>query len=198
MALVDIASKLHTAVLLTGPTAPGSNSRYEVALVGYRDPGAICGWGMTYGVDADAFDQWLKARPSMVPFITTVTQQQIDDMIAANDPMKTHGYQLGLVPPADTPPVIVDIPYAEQVADLITCTMGNWEGEPTAYAYQWRRDGTTDIGTGSAHYVVTSADIGRVLTCIVTATNAAGSTEAPPSNGVTVTVPTGLSPAGAV
>jgi hypothetical protein len=88
--------------------------------------------------------------------------------------------------PPSAPPTNIDVPYAQQTVDLISVTMGNWTGEPTSYAYQWRRDGTTNIGTDSDQYAVTSADIGHTVDCIVTATNASGSTAAPPSNGVVV------------
>jgi hypothetical protein len=86
------------------------------------------------------------------------------------------------------PPVNVDVPYASQAGDVLSCTMGNWMGEPTAYAYQWKMDGV-DVGTDSETYTVTAADDGGTATCIVSASNAAGTTAAPPSNGVVVTAP---------
>ena len=86
------------------------------------------------------------------------------------------------------PPVNVDVPYVAQDGGLLTCTMGNWEGEPTMYAYQWKRDGV-GVGTGSTSYVVAPEDIGTTVTCVVTASNAAGATTAPSSNGVVVADP---------
>lgn len=82
-------------------------------------------------------------------------------------------------------PVNRDVPYLEQQGDTIHCTMGNWEGEPTSYSYAWKMDGM-GIGTDDAFYVVQPGDVGGVATCTVTATNAIGSTAAPPSNAVTV------------
>ena len=70
--------------------------------------------------------------------------------------------------------------------------MGDWTGEPTSYAYAWKRDGAA-IGTDDDSYSVTPEDVGTTVTCTVTATNAHGSTEAPPSNGVVVTDPAGRS-----
>jgi len=90
------------------------------------------------------------------------------------------------------PPINIDVPYAAQENDVISCTMGNWTGEPASYAYQWKRDGA-DIGDGTVPYPVTAADVGTTITCVVTATNAAGSTGAPPSNDVVVTEPTSAS-----
>lgn len=82
-------------------------------------------------------------------------------------------------------PVNVDIPAVIQNDNVLNCTMGNWEGEPTAYAYQWTRDGT-NVGTDSAEHNLTPSDVGKTFNCVVTATNAAGSTQAPPSDGVVI------------
>jgi hypothetical protein len=89
----------------------------------------------------------------------------------------------------DAPPTVVDVPYVggdAAVGGTLTCTMGNWTGEPTSYAYRWQRDGA-DVATSTPAYVVDAADVGHSITCVVTATNARGSTEAPPSNAVAVT-----------
>jgi hypothetical protein len=94
--------------------------------------------------------------------------------------------------PAPTaPPVNVDVPEVSQSGDTLNCTMGNWEGmqaEPHSYAYAWQLDGTDIPGSGATLPVV-AADAGSTATCIVTATNAIGSTAAPPSNGVVVAAP---------
>jgi len=89
---------------------------------------------------------------------------------------------------ATAPPAVVDVPHVSgngAVGDTLTCTMGNWDGVPTSYSYQWKSDGATDLGTGDT-YVVAPSDSGHSLTCIVTATNDLGSTEAPPSNAVAI------------
>ena len=87
-------------------------------------------------------------------------------------------------------PVNRDVPYVEQQGATLNCTMGNWEGEPTTYGYQWKIDGAV-VGTDAATHTVQAADVGKKATCIVTATNAGGSTAAPPSNEVTITDPAG-------
>jgi hypothetical protein len=87
-----------------------------------------------------------------------------------------------------TAPVNRDVPHVTQAGDTIACTMGNWEGEPTSYGYQWKIDGSI-VGTDAASYTVTAADVGKAATCVVTATNAHGSTAAPPSNEVMIADP---------
>jgi hypothetical protein len=86
----------------------------------------------------------------------------------------------------DTPAVTVNgtISTTAQVGDRLACTMGNWTGEPDAYAYQWK-NGQTDLGTG-ASYIVAAGDAPGSITCVVTALNAAGATAAPPSNAIMV------------
>jgi hypothetical protein len=89
---------------------------------------------------------------------------------------------------ASEPPTCTTAPYVsggEAVGDTLNCTMGTWTGEPTDYAYQWKGDGATDLGSGP-DYTILASDAGTSITCIVTATNAAGSAAAPPSNAVEV------------
>ena len=100
----------------------------------------------------------------------------------------------GGTPPANgnggtaTAPTNTTVPVVEQAADTLTSTLGNWTGEPTSYAYAWQIDGVA-AGTDSATHTVAAGDGGKSATCVVTATNAAGSTAAPPSNAVTITEP---------
>jgi hypothetical protein len=126
------------------------------------------------------------------------TQEYLDGFTKAPDPRDPPTSELAPgdlyppttnTPPAGDPvallPVNVDVPYVSQDGAALNCTMGNWTGEPTAYTYQWQRDGL-DVGDGTASHILTEADIGVAFVCIVTASNAMGSTIAPPSNSVTV------------
>jgi hypothetical protein len=93
-------------------------------------------------------------------------------------------------PPESLAPINIDVPSVQPegtaaAGDTLTCTMGNWTGEPTAYAYQWLSDGESELGTGDS-YTVVASDSGTSISCVVTATNANGSTAAPPSNAVAV------------
>jgi hypothetical protein len=84
------------------------------------------------------------------------------------------------------PPVVVDVPHVQQAGATLTCTMGNWQGEPSSYAYAWFVDGVAREGASSATYAVQPDDVGHSAACVVTATNAHGDTTAPMSNAVTV------------
>ena len=82
-------------------------------------------------------------------------------------------------------PTNVDVPYVQQDGSALTCTMGNWTGEPTSYAYEWFFD-ETSAGVGSGMCTVGADEVGQSAMCVVSATNAAGTTAAPPSNVVVV------------
>jgi surface protein len=70
------------------------------------------------------------------------------------------------------------------VGNALTTTNGTWTNSPTSYAYQWKR-GATNIGTNANAYTLVNADAGQSITCVVTATNAIGSTPAT-SNALTI------------
>jgi len=89
------------------------------------------------------------------------------------------------------PPVNRDVPLVQgdgAIGATLTCTMGNWDNmsvEPHSYAFAWQSDGYPNSMTGET-YAVLPPDVGHSISCVVTATNPAGSTAAPPSNAVTV------------
>jgi hypothetical protein len=65
------------------------------------------------------------------------------------------------------------------VGQTLSTTNGTWSNSPTSFSYQWKR-GATNIGTNSSTYTLVQADAGNTsnITCVVTATNTAGSTNA--------------------
>lgn len=79
-------------------------------------------------------------------------------------------------------PTNVDVPYASQDAGVLNCTMGNWNGEPTSYKYKWTVGDSTLPTSDTAEHTLAAEDVGKTVSCVVTATNDAGSTTAPPSN----------------
>ena len=59
--------------------------------------------------------------------------------------------------------------------DTATVTPGTWAGDPTAYTYQWRINGSDIPGATSSSYAIASAiPATQALTCRVTATGAHG------------------------
>jgi len=118
-------------------------------------------------------------------------QQQLLLLLAADwlNGDRTHSKEIAALTAALTaasaPPSVVDVPYVSQAGSTLSCTMGNWQGEPTSYAYAWCSDGVANGATG-ATYGVQAGDSGHDLACVVTATNAVGSTVAPMSNAVTI------------
>jgi hypothetical protein len=71
------------------------------------------------------------------------------------------------------------------VGNTLTSTTGSWTGNPT-YAYQWQRGVANISGATNSTYVIQAADAESTLRCVVTATNAGGSTAANSANTVTV------------
>jgi hypothetical protein len=92
-----------------------------------------------------------------------------------------------LVPPlsATAPPSPLEgRPFVEvedekepKVGNTLACEQFSdaWNGKPT-FSYQWLRNGAPVLGATAATYTLTTPDEGRVLQCLVTATNAGGST----------------------
>ena len=102
------------------------------------------------------------------------------------------GYQvIGLTVPDDSagPPDVPaatpldSVPPAIQgaatVGKALACSTGIWASvSPITYSYQWLRDGAAISGATGSSYVVANADLLHLLSCTVTADNAAGSASA--------------------
>ena len=100
----------------------------------------------------------------------------------SSDPVTVGGSGGGGTGPTSlTPPVISGTP---AVGQTLSCSTGTWSGGGPGgvggvlgYAYQWRRGGTPILGATGATYLVVAADSGTALTCTVTATTGAGSSQ---------------------
>lgn len=83
------------------------------------------------------------------------------------------------VPVNTSLPTISGTPTQGQV---LTAANGSWSESPTSYTYQWRHcdssgSNCTDIsGAGSGTYTLASGDVGNTIRVVVTAKNAAGTT----------------------
>ena len=95
------------------------------------------------------------------------------------------------LPPTNTAlPAITGTP---QQGQTLTASNGSWTGSPTGYSYQWRScdaSGASCVdvaGATSQSYALQPADVGHTVRAVVTATNAAGSTDATSSQTSVVT-----------
>jgi len=86
----------------------------------------------------------------------------------------------GISGPPTAPPVNSTLPVISgttSVGSVLNTTNGTWTNSPSSFSYQWKR-GATNIGTNTTTYTLVQADAAQNITCVVTATNAAGSTNA--------------------
>jgi hypothetical protein len=84
-----------------------------------------------------------------------------------------------------------------KVGQTLTVSNGTWSGSPTDYSYQWQRctsaSSCSNIADATANtYVARSADVGRALRAVVTATNADGLSTANSNQTATVVAATGV------
>lgn len=79
------------------------------------------------------------------------------------------------LPPANTD--APDLTGSTPIGSTLSCTTGSWSPVPTAYAYSWFADGVQIAGQTGSTYVIATAG-GAVIECVVTASNAGGSTSA--------------------
>jgi len=90
---------------------------------------------------------------------------------------------IGVAPVNTVAPVVSG---SSGFGDVLTTTNGTWTGYPASfsYAYQWQRNGSNIGGATASTYTIVAGDSAASITCVVTATNAEGST-AQASNGIT-------------
>jgi hypothetical protein len=91
---------------------------------------------------------------------------------------------------SDPPTATVDpvISGTATVGETLTVTSGTWDGSPTfTYQWQWAHISANIYGANTNTYTIVSEDLGRTLTCIVTATTNGGVTQkrATPTSPVT-------------
>lgn len=107
---------------------------------------------------------------------------------ALGDAMLAHGLTrfTDVLPPVNTvAPVVTGLPADTEV---LTTTNGAWTNTPTGYTYQWYRDGVARSGETASTYTQVSGDVGKTMTCVVTASNTGGGGTAT-SNGIKTGAP---------
>jgi subtilisin family serine protease len=124
---------------------------------------------------------------------------------AANEAGSATAVSDATSPVGGAPPVSVTAPNLSGTAvetETLTVSHGSWSGtQPIEYSYRWQRCDTagacTDIpDSTAATHTLTADDVGATLKVFVSATNAAGSSEAASDSSQTVTaaVPVAISP----
>ena len=88
------------------------------------------------------------------------------------------------IPPVD-PPTVLDAPFISQAAAVLSCTLGNWNGEPTSRVYQWKVAGVV-VGTNQATYTRVAGDVGKLAVCNMVASNGVGASAPVASNQIVV------------
>ncbi|MCI0601130.1 MAG: hypothetical protein L0Y60_16760 [Beijerinckiaceae bacterium] len=58
---------------------------------------------------------------------------------------------------------------AANVGQTLTASTGSWSSTPASFTYQWKRDGVNIAGATVGTYVVQGADVGHLITVVVTA-----------------------------
>ena len=91
--------------------------------------------------------------------------------LSSFDPFEPPGRPLG--PPTNTvPPTITPIGTLE-VGQQLVCSNGAWTGAPT-FTRQWASGGNAIGGATGPTYTIQASDVGNMILCRVTATNAGG------------------------
>jgi beta-glucanase (GH16 family) len=112
---------------------------------------------------------------------TTQTRLQVDyvrvwDLAHTTAPATlTPPVPVAVAPSSSTAPVVSG---ASQVGHPLTCSDGLWTGDAPRLSYQWLVDGTPIPGVTGAAYPVPRGARGHTLACRVTASNAAGTSDA--------------------
>lgn len=104
------------------------------------------------------------------------------DVTATNDEGASTAQSAGVGPVAMALPVNTVLPAitgTTSIGETLSVSDGTWTSTGAlSYAYQWERAGTPIAGATSNSYTLIEDDAGHTLTCVVTASNAGGSTDA--------------------
>jgi hypothetical protein len=133
---------------------------------------------------ASRIQQWIEAALTVYHSRSLQTQVAPAGDKPAGDHVTEVSYGGATTPAA---PLNMVVPVVSQTTEAgqLTCTNGQWGNEPTSYEYAWKSD-AAGTGDGTNAYMVQAGDAGKSITCVVSATNAGGTTAAPPSNAIPI------------
>lgn len=183
------ASAAQTVTIANSGGNPLTLSSLEVAGGGFAG-GAGCAVGATLAVGESCALEVVFAPGAVGPASGTLTVAY--SALGGGSPEVVTLGGNGTAPPVALP-VNTGLPTVGapvKVGSTATCAPGSWSGEPSAFAYQWLRNGVAIRGAAGATYKPVVADTGAQLSCRVVATNAAGAGEAATSAAVTVSFAT--------
>lgn len=130
------------------------------------------------------------------PWVITEAGSYIVELLLASGHIGAEPFVLAPVtPPAPTNTVPPAITGTARQGQMLTVSNGTWTGSPT-FARQWKADNTNIAGATANTYALTAAEVGKVITCTVTGTNAGGNASATsaPTTAVLPLVPTNTVP----
>ncbi len=181
------------AVAPANAQAPVNELAPEVVGAGFVGEQLVCGAGSWNGTVAEFRYEWLRdALPTASGLtydvttadeghtlwcvVTAIGTEGSAEAESANSVAIPRGRAESL-PENIIPP---ELSGQAAVGQSLTCSTGTWIGTPApGFTYQWVRDAGTDetiVESANANsYKVASADEGHSLSCLVTATNSAGS-----------------------
>jgi hypothetical protein len=127
------------------------------------------GWGVSDGIRR--FETCISACPAGDVYVAEITPSRVDEF-AVGKPGPPPPLNPLSAPANIARPTIRGTTKAGQ---RLTCSTGSWSNPPTSFRYQWLRNGTALVGATSNTYGLGILDEGTALTCLVTASTAAGS-----------------------
>ncbi|AKF13575.1 putative YapH protein [Sinorhizobium phage phiN3] len=130
-------------------------------------------------VDATLTDRWVAFGTIDGVHPSEIVHEAMADLVKSRlEEMRRTYVGEVLAAPANT--VAPTVTGGAVVGQVLTVTSnGTWTGSnPISYAYQWKSNGVAISGATNSTYTLTANETGDSVTVSVTATNAAGSTEA--------------------
>lgn len=114
------------------------------------------------------FTGWVSGYEPAVP---------TDDKMTATVTWRVSGSTVSTPAAAPTNTVLPAISGVAQDGEVLTAWEGIWTGSPT-FTYQWEADGVVVSGATAKTFTPLTANVGDVITVVVTGTNAAGTATA--------------------
>lgn len=185
LAFAGVTQRTLTVTLPNGSPVPNPPSAYPVVarinLIGDMPLGQSFA-----AFSVDGSQQTLQATQSgsspnlmySVPWIIPAAGNHSLEMLVASGHVGTLVYSAAApLPAAPTNTVPPAITGTARQGQTLTISNGTWTGSPT-FARQWKADGVNIAGATANTYALVAGDVGKVITCTVTGTNAGGNASA--------------------